>query len=788
MVSPLDRKLVRDLWRMKGQAGAIALVMAVGVMIQVMMPGLVASLTETRAAYYDRSRFAEVFAPVTRAPEAVLDRLAAIPGVASVEGRITGHAQLTLPGQALALRARALSIPADGAPRLNAILLSEGTMFDPSHPDEVVLLDSFAAAHGLRPGDTLDATINGTRRTLRITGLGQSPEFLYVTAPGEFVPDDARYGVLWMSRRAMAAGFDQRGTFNEALLGLTRDARLPAVLDAVDRLLDPYGGAGAYGREDQLSHAMVTQEIDGLKVSSRAIPPIFLGVAAFLLYIVVSRMVQAEREEIGLLKAFGYTDAEVGWHYVKLALVISLAGAVLGCALGILAGRGMVQMYLQFFKFPFLVFRVDPASFVLGVGASVLAAGAGGLFVLRQVFALTPAEAMRPPAPADYSGAGRMRGLAARLLDQPSRMVLRRITRQPWRMAGTVTGIACGMGLTAAMMTIYDSFDATLETSFAVMDRSDMAVSFTHPLGTRVLYDLARIDGVGAVEPTRSVPVVLRHGLRTHKGAITGLVDGARLGRAVDARGLDIPLPDHGLVLSTALADKLQLRPGENLTVEVREGRRPVLTLPVTAVADSLMGAPAYMEIGALNRALREPGRASGAYLVADAADTAAIGAALRDMPDVAGTSVKADSRAAFERLMNEGAGTMRYVMGAVAFVITFGIVYNAARVAQAERARDLGSLRILGFHTGETAFVLLGELAVITLLAIPAGSLLALGLTKAIAAGFSTELYQIPSTISPAAHGQAALAVLAAALLSGWVVRRDLGRMDLISTLKIRE
>lgn len=787
-MSPLDRKLLRDLWRMKGQAGAIALVMAVGVMIQVMMPGLVASLTETRAAYYDRYRFADVFAPVTRAPEAALDRLATIPGVASVEGRISGHAQLTLPDVDLPLRARALSIPAQGDPRLNAILLSEGAMFDPSHPDEVVLLDSFARAHGLSPGDTVEATMNGTRRVLRITGLGQSPEFLYVTAPGEFVPDDARFGVLWMSRRAMAAAFDQRGTFNEALLGLTRDARLEAVLAAADTLLDPYGGAGAYGRADQLSHAFVTQEIDGLSVSSRAIPPVFRGVAAFLLYIVVSRMVQAEREEIGLLKAFGYTDAEVGLHYVKLALVVALAGAALGCLMGILAGRGMVQMYLQFFKFPFLVFRIDPGSFVLGVGASVLSATVGGLFVLRRVFALAPAEAMRPPAPADYSGAGRMRGLAARLLDQPSRMVLRRITRQPWRMAGTVTGIACGMGLTAAMMTIYDSFDATLDSTFAIMDRSDMSVSFTHPLGDRVLHDLARIDGVRAVEPMRNVGVVLRNGLREHKGAITGLVDGARLGRAVDARGRDIPLPDHGLVLSSALADKLHLRPGQTLEVEVLEGRRPRLTLPVTAVADSFMGAPAYMEIAALNRALREPARASGAYLTVDTAATATIGAALRDMPGVAGTAVKADSRAAFETLMDEGAGTMRYVMGIVAFVITFGIVYNAARVAQAERARDLGSLRILGFYSGETAFVLLGELAVTVLMAIPVGSLLALGLTKAIAAGFSTELYQIPSVFSPAAHGQAALAVLAAALVSAWVVKRDLDRMDLISTLKIRE
>jgi len=220
----------------------------------------------------------------------------------------------------------------------------------------------------------------------------------------------------------------------------------------------------------------------------------------------------------------------------------------------------------------------------------------------------------------------------------------------------------------------------------------------------------------------------------------------------------------------------------------MREGRQPVLHLPVVAVAETLLGSPTYMDLRALNRALGEPGRVSGAYLMIDEARADAIFATLQDMPTVAGVSLKSQARDAFVTLMNTGAGAIRYVMGAIAFVITFGIVYNAARIAFAERARDLASLRVIGFNKGEAAFVLLGELAVVTLVALPVGALLGYYLSFGIAAGFSTDLYQIPAIFDPVSYGQAMLVVLAAAVVSGWLVKRDLDRSDLIEALKTRE
>ena len=787
-MSPLDHKLLRDLWNMKGQASAIGAVIAVGVMMLVMMTGLVASLSETRDAYYDRYRLADVFAPVARAPERLAGRLVDVPGVSSVQTRVVGRALIDLPGKVLPVQAQAVSLPDRGRPALNDVFLTDGRMPAPGRPDDILLLQSFAAAHDLRPGDSLRATMNGARRSFDIVGLARSPEFLYTTAPGELVPDDARFGVIWMGRPGLAAAYDMAGAFNEVLIGLSRGASEDAVLAAVDRLLAPYGGSGAYGLADQLSNRFVSEEISGLEAATIGVPPIFLGVAAFLLYIVISRMVQSEREEIGLMKAFGYTDTEVGAHYFKLILAIAAGGALAGCLGGIAAGRALIGLYTAYFKFPFLVFQLDPASFVTGVTVSILSASAGGLFVLRRVFALTPAAAMRAPAPPDFTRTGRIGHSLNRFLDQPSRMVLRRLTRQPGRMAGSIIGIASGMALSVAMITIYAGFDRTIDLTFSVVDRSDVTVSFTHPVSDKTLFELMRLPGVAHAEPVRNVSVVFRNGLETHRGALIGLPRAPELNRALDAALAPIVLPEHGLVLSDVLAEMLDVSPGDILTVDVREGRQPNLQIPVAGTARTLLGSPAYMDLDALNRALREPGRISGAYLTIDSGQADAIYAALQDMPTVAGVSLKSQARDAFVTLMNQGAGAIRYVMGAIAFVITFGIVYNAARIALAERARDLASLRVIGFSKGEAAFVLLGELAVVTMIALPVGAILGYYLSFGIAAGFSTDLYQIPAVFDPVSYGQATLVVLGAALVSGWLVKRDLDRADLIEVLKTRE
>jgi putative ABC transport system permease protein len=787
-MSPLDKKLVRDVWRLKAQVAAIAVVIAFGVLLLVMMDGLVNSLDETKRAYYERYRLADVFAPIKRAPKRLVDDIAKIPGVAAVEGRISGGALIDLAGIDAPIRAQALSLPPNGRPRFNDVFLSDGRPLDGRHVDEVLLLRGFARAHGLLPGAKIEATINGFKQTLKVVGLAEAPEFLYAVAPGELAPDDARFAVLWMNEDALAAAFDLDGAFNEALIGLAREARIAAVLDAVDERLDSSGGLGAYHRHDHLSDRYIREEIEGLKASGRTVPPVFLAIAAFLLYIVISRMLHAEREEIGLMKAVGYRDIEIAAHYAKFILTIAAVGALLGCVLGILAGRRMVVLYLEFFKFPFLVFDTNPSTFVFAIFASLMAASAGGVVVVGGIFRLSPAVAMRPPAPPDYSRSALFLRPLAKLLDPVSRLIMRRMVRQPIRTLSAIAGIASGMAISAAMLSVMSGFDYLLELNFSGIERGDATVTLNDPLGQAALYRLRRMPGVIEAEPFRSVPVIFRNGLTTYKGALIGLVTRPRLYRVIDDREEPIYVREDGAIVSSALADILNVEPGQVLTVEVREGRRPSIEVPIAAIAKTPLGAPAYFAIGSLNRALKEPDRISGAYLRVDQAREGAIYRDLKDMPAIAGVRLRRDARAAVRNLLDQGAGAIRYIMMGVAMIITFGIVFNAARIAFAERIHDLATIRILGFTKIEAGFILLGELAIITVLALPAGAIMGYWLAGAIAAGFSTDLYQIPATFSPEAYGIAALAVIAAAVGSGWLVKRDLDQLDLVSVLKAQD
>ncbi|HEX6142319.1 MAG TPA: ABC transporter permease, partial [Geminicoccaceae bacterium] len=415
----LDRKLLRDLVRLRGQVLAIALVLAAGVATVVLAVGTMRSLDETRRVYYERHRFADVFADVKRAPESLLERIAAIPGVAAVETRISRYVLLDVEGMAEPASAQLLSLPEHGPARLNTLYLRAGRLPDPARPDEVVISEPFAEAHGFRAGDRFGAILDGHRRRLEVVGIALSPEFIYVLAPGNMVPDDRRFGVVWMGHAAAAAAFDLEGAFNAVSLRLLRNADEATVIDRLDRLLERYGSRGAYGRDDQLSHAFLDNELEQLRAMALIIPPIFLVVAGFLLNITLDRLVQTERELIGLLKALGYGGVQIGWHYTKLVLVIAALGMALGFALGTWLGGGLTEMYRDFFRFPYLFFRREPDVFVLAGLVTLGAALLGALRAVGRAVRLPPAVAMAPPTPPRFRRHWYDRIGLARFLSQP---------------------------------------------------------------------------------------------------------------------------------------------------------------------------------------------------------------------------------------------------------------------------------------------------------------------------------------------------------------------------------
>ncbi|MDH3917369.1 MAG: ABC transporter permease, partial [Rhodospirillales bacterium] len=519
----LNRKLLRDLWKIKTQVLAIAVVVGCGVAIIVMALGTMRSLEETRAAYYERYRFADVFAHVKRAPEYLAERVARIPGVKWVESRVVADVTLDVPGMAEPATGRLVSIPEHGRPALNDIKLRRGRALAPDRPDEVLIDETFAEAHGFRPGDHFFAMINDKKRKLRIVGVALSPEYIYSVGPGVLVPDKRRFGVMWISREALASAFDLEGAFNDISLSLLPSASSAEIIERLDDLLDPYGNTGAYDRDDQVSHAYLSGEMDQLVAVATVAPPIFLGVAAFLLHIVITRLVATEREQIGLLKSFGYGNAAVGWHYLKVVLVVAGLGVVLGFAGGAYLGRVMTELYTEFFRFPFLYYRLSPDVFAMAALVTLSAAVLGTINAVWRAVRLPPAEAMVPAPPAVYRRTAIERLEPRGLVGQPTRMVFRHIVRWPLRAAMTTLGISLAVAILVSSLFFYDAIEHLVQVYFHHAQRQDVTVTFTEPSAERIVHEIGRLPGVLAVEPYRAVPVRLRFGHRSERVAITGL-------------------------------------------------------------------------------------------------------------------------------------------------------------------------------------------------------------------------------------------------------------------------
>lgn len=786
-MSALDRKLFRDLAGMKMQAIAIALVLACGVAIFIMSLTTQTSLQQTLDRYYSDSRFADVFAHLKRAPDALADRIEQIPGVGALETRIVVDVNLDVPTLPEPAVGRIISLPERGSLLLNDLYLRRGRWVDHDRPGEVLVSEAFAEAHDIVPGDTVTAIINQRLRELTIVGIVLSPEFIYEIRDGEFLPDPIRYGVFWMSRRQLAPAFDLDGAFNSILISLMPGALEAEVIDRLDDLTERYGGIGAYGREDQTSHRWVSGELEQLRAMMLIAPSIFLSVAAFLFNMVISRMIKTQREQIAALKAFGFTPWEIASHYSKFVGLIVLAGVILGIAVGAYLGKNLVSLYVEFFRFPRLEFVIDLRAIGPAVAISTVAAFAGAFNSLRGAMRLPPAEAMRPEPPPDFRPTIAERLLFQHWLPQTTRIVLRNIERQPVKAILTVLGMALAVSVLIIGNFNRDIIDHMIQLQFYQIQRQDMTIMFVEPTSQRALREVLHMPGVIHGEPFRAVPVRLRSAHHTERLALMGLPQHRDLTRLLNRDLQEVPLPDEGVLMSAKLAEILNIEIGDFVQVEVMEGRRPIVQVQLTGVIDDFTGLSAYMNITAVHQLMREQDAISGVHMTIDHDRADELYTTLKQTPRVASVTLKLAAIRSFLEYIAQSLLTMRTFTIVFATIIAFGVVYNSARISLAERGWELATLRIIGFTRGEISMILLGELAFLTLVSIPIGLAFGYGLCRFMVHALETEQQRLPFIIGPQTYGFAISVTLTAALISGLIVRRRLDRLDLIGVLKTR-
>lgn len=787
-MSVLWRKLLRDLWHMKGQCAAVAVLIALGVGTFVGAASTHRSLEYSRDTYYAKYGLAHVFAEVSRAPVTLSGSIAEIPGVEDVQTRLATSSLVSLPGFDDPITTRVVASPESGQPRLGRIHLRRGRLPESGSVREAVVSEGLASAQNLQPGGRLSALINGRRFDLSVSGIGLSPEHVYEVKPGDLFPDNARFGILWVQSGVLEEALGMRGSFNEVVLRLSRGADEALVITQLDRILRPYGGMGAYGRKHHVSARFIAEELRQLRGTAFFVPSIFLAVAVFLLNIIVGRVIATQREQIATLKALGYKNSTIAFHYLQLTTVVVLLGAILGGGIGYGFGLVMTRMYAGYYRFAEFHYYVSTREMVTAVGIAMTAGVAAAISGVRRAVSLQPAEAMQPAAPAIFHRSLLERLGVERLLSANGRMVVRNLSRRPFRALASCIGIAFAVAMLIAGMFSWDAMDLIVDNQFRRSQRHDLNVVFNRALSKAVVMELGRIRGVIQVEPQRVIAANLRHGHRSYRNAITGLAPNGQLQRVLSTTGELVEVPEHGIMLSETLANNLGATIGSTIQVELLEGERDTREVTVAAIADEPFGTSAYASVDTANALAGTGPQVTSALLQINPDEQAHVYRQLQAMPTVMSVSSRRAMLAVFQRMTDDVllffAGALTLFAGAMAV----GVVYNATRISLSERERELATMRVVGMTRNEVFFVLFGELTVLVACALPLGCLLGYGIAKATADASSTDMYRIPVTVLPATYLYAMSVVCFSTFLAALVVRRRISQLDLVSVLKTKE
>ncbi len=789
----LDRKALRDLRRMWSQALTIALVVASGIAGFVTSLSAVDSLALARERFYAEGRFADLFAGVKRAPRALEAALREVPGVADVQTTVEAAVRVTLPGLSDPVIGQLIGLDRRRPQRMNLVSISAGQGLaalgdtppgDGSLP--ALVNEGFAQARGLKPGDVVEALVNGKQRRLRIVGTALSPEYIFAGLWG--MPDMRGFGVFWVDHDALAAAYDMQGAFNRVAVKLAPGASAEDAMAGLARQLARYGGRDVYDRANQVSHQMLDNEIKEQRVLGTVLPAIFLGVAAFLLNVVVTRLVGTQREQIAALKALGYGNAAIAAHYLKLVMAIVVVGLALGLAVGDRLGGLLTGLYAEFFHFPRFEHRLAAPLVLVSAGITVGTAVLGTLSAILATVRLAPAEAMRPPAPGRYRRT-LLERLGVQAMGPALRMTVRNMERRPWRAVLAVGGVAAAVAITILGNYFRDAMEAIIDTQFTLSLRGDITVWSADPGdAVRARLELGRLPGVAAVETTRFVPVALSFGHRSERVLVRGFAPRPELYRVIDVDNRQILLEGRGLLLTDRLAAKLGVKPGDRVWAEVLEGEPRRVEFEVGGTVRDMMGLNAYIDRDELNRALGDGDLGAGQVLAVERGREAEVLAATQRLPRVAGAFSKATMVRNMQDISARNVRIMSTILTVFASVIAVGVVYNNARIVLAERGWELASLRVLGFTRAEVSTMLLGEMAITIALALPLGMVLGWALIHAISELLKSDQFFFPVIVRARTYAWAALCVVAAGIASGAVVRRHIDRLDMVAVLKTRE
>lgn len=788
----LTRKLLRTIWGTKGQFFAVVTVVTLGVTIFIAMSTALYNLEASKNLFYEQNRFADYYFHVVKAPEQVIRQIEQVPGVAQATGRIQVDIPLLQEGNQRAT-ARLISYPLPLEGQVNRFQLLSGRLFvqDPYGGVEILTDLQFAAANNLSLNDVVTVVADGKIVPLTVVGTATSPEFVYsIKDPATLIPDPKSFGILMIPLQQAQQLLNQIGEINQVVIRFTPGADEKRVVQRMEEILEPYGNLAAYPRDEQLSHAVLQAELDGLKVTSRFLPAIFFIVAGAIQFIMLGRMVKSQRLQIGVMKAMGYSSRQIMQHYTNYALAVGLLGAVFGTLLGVALASVISYAYGIYFNLPETISGLNTKATVYGFLLSLGVGGLSGVIASRGVTAIHPAEAMRPEVPkSSRKSIFEHWDWLWQRLEPTWKMSIRTIGRNRMRFTLVLLGITFAVGMLVVSLFFHNSIDYMVREHYEVEQRYNYLLRFTTPLKESELLNISRIDGVLQTEPLLEVPVKVHFAGRSEDDVLVGLAPESVLKKLFSTNGKPLQLPKEGLLINEKTANKLGIGVGDKVEIETLLGLGPSRHAEVTVVGVSrqLIGGGSYIPLFQVNRILGEEGLISGAMLKVDPGKVSEVEGVLNKMTAVASILSKQKEIDNFNTSLEATVYSVG-IMILCAVLLGFAIVYNASVISFAERKRELASLRVLGFTIKEVSALLWKEYLLQSLcgiaLGLPFGYLMALSFARSL----STDLFSLPVVVYPITYVFAALGGIAFVMIALRFAVRGVRKLDLVEILKNRD
>lgn len=788
MINSLTKKLLRDIWQMRSQIFAIILVIICGIAVFIMSSSTLQSLQLTRKLYYQSQRFADIFVDLKRAPLSEIGRIKRINGVQYVDAGICANVNIEIPDFNDPIQGKLISYDDKKLMHLNQPYLTKGRFLSNYREEEVLVSDAFYQAHNLKLHDTFNMVINGKKRKFTIVGVALSPEYIYQIAPGSLFPDYKRYAIIWMGHNAFAHAYNMDGAFNNLNITILPETNPKQVINEVDHILEPFGGLGAYPRNEQLSHRFLQEEFKQLRTMAILFPLIFFGVAGFLLNIFVIRLIQTQREQIAILKAFGYSNLQIVFHYFQMVILIVILGVVGGIVIGIWMGHGLSEIYTEFYRFPYLHYHLDLSVVITAIKMCLCVSLIGPMIATNRAFLLTPAQGLRPEPPGNFRNSLIERIGIFNNLSYVAKMIWRNIERKPYKSLMTLIGIGCSGGILIVGNFQKAAVDHMIDVQFHLSQKEDIQVSFNEPISTKALYSLRSIPGINFAEGQRTVAVRLTFEHRNYLTSIQGLSKNQKLRHILNSDLKPIRIPDSGIVLGYYFRQILGINIGDKVSIEILEGKKNKKTVTVVGFVKEYVGLGAYMSLHDLYTLLQESENFNGALLSVDISKKETIIQKLNEIPKISGITFKIYAITNFYETFAQTVLIFTFFISLFAGTLAFGLVLNNALISFAEKNRELATLSVLGFTSIEVTFLLLGEIALLTLLAIPVGFVIGALLCQFLVFNLQSELYRVPLILTKSTFAYSCLVVIIASLVSCIFLYRKMTQLNLVTTLKAKE